>query len=1335
MMSGIQILLLLSLYCRNVVQSSSLLEVKLKMFTDSNLKLYPSNGDDSVVWTTSNRQTSLIEETRSHLEQLFQVIENNLLDSKAGISKLFGNENKNDAEYSEQDCCQSSIFDGNLSQTEMTNKKVACQRTFSVDENSDRPMCNSNIQMSKEFVHSWKNKDIWQEKVDQQWYISLHDNCVRAFIYPAKRDSSICPDPAGLHNTKKEAIASVMIPHKRHWAFVFDTETFSLNNTATLFMPMAAKWAFSAAQFSGPLDTFTISGWPENKSEAEKTVHCESRERMLQFFSTHSLPGHVKKLFSENGTQKFSSMSEQMERAMNSFDNLGNETEKVLIVFSPMKPVNFKTQYERILKMKPRFKNVSLVVFRMGNIILQSSTIVDYFWTTSNQTSWKDLDPLLRSKSIQFVTPISGAETLSISQLFPRSSTYFLDKKQTKITYSYPKMDKMSLKMSISASVKNPKTGMLDGVIGVDLKLESILNDLKYHIDENKTIFIVDRKGSVIFHRMSMYKREEGFVPITIVEKPLFYFFADVVKSDPGRFFENILINSKAKELEIIYEKKIYQYSCSQLARSPFVACTVLIGSNNVNDITLESALKSVDLNRTAYFSPVRPSVIYHDAVDHQDKDETCKYFNTLSLPLMNKIGLFVSKRALFVYTHKLSSLMGDRDRFEQFFLHLHDIKSIIHYPQTEPLFKNHSIVSLRYLLFRALQWSSDKDIMNASFIRRYAATSDGFMIVQPAVKLDKNMDVNQLNWFRKAAEGGPYQHFSSPWLDSYEAGYVVSVSWKVPVSDTDFVVLGFDVTVESLYAHTLYNTQKNPEKLECNPEAGKDCFLFNEDGYIVAYSQMWNSSLDSNAKQGLPGWKWRDINMFSVAYRESDFFEFLTGKSDFYSKHECYDYSQGHFRFSQKFNLESKVSFVKPNNANGTMFSVRRVENTNLFLGVRGIVDQRDPKSILFCFCPRTQNERCYARRPFDNRCWCPCVYLDNADDNCKSFEPHSAQAWSACEPQPETLKMGEIGSLQEVRDCIGFTCSALTEQSKCDQNRECRWCEYEQVVFRSNSSRTIFQMENNRCEQLDNCYMRVRGFSPYEKARYFRGNDAQHYSHQGGGSSTTTPIGPVAGGVLASSIVIALAVFLIRHERQRRQMIAMYNANYTSDVNVQMAPHEIDDYSLEQEEDDIGYMNPMLHPLPIIAIRNDRRHHHPRSYATDSDHGYSTMSPHEDSEPNPGAYSDATSVDRSVIEHNSPTDEESERSSTCTGVSASTIAKAKKRIQQQRQLHGTGTLANLASKSNNLLTEASTSSPMKSDKMQAVSEPSVTDIGSGSEIEAEVHTVPTATVALAFC
>ena len=1285
---------------------NNLYQLKLKLLIETNMQL-PAlpNNRNHFPFSQFNKNKIFLSETKNRLHNLFSSFERDLVDSQQKLGKVLSSLPKNVSTSQDLDCCQNVQYSGNKS-NEFVNKAVACQRTFTIEHGH----CQSSMHLSTDVINNWKRKDMIQEHILEQWYSSMHRQCVKTFVYPAKKDQSLCIETTGLHNLKKEAIANTLLPRRRNWAFLFDVDTFleaGDEKSATLLLGNAAGLAFSTVQFASPRDYFFVSGLHIDRQSTD-IYHCNNSENVKELFSSYSLPGNAKKLFtvSSDALNTYPKLSEQMERLLRSIDSEGQNGETILLLFTWLRPSDVEEQHRKILQFQSLFANIHLVVFRMGNVILPLDSLNDDYWTHQFNIS-------VRSKNVELVTPSRQAKTLNFPQIFPRSQWGPLQGHSPRFHYTYPDDKKESL--SISMVVSDSRNEYVDGVVGIDIKYSRILGEINYHTTENMTLFVTDAYGSVIYHRSITYRRSQGFIPITFVEPALSSFFQEEQLS-PSKFFSNILDTGETKDLAMVLNGTEFSYSCSRLASSPFVVCSSFVGSQYSYDISLDPRIENFHVDST-----FEPNIIYHSSITSRD-DKSCKYFGQLSVSEVRKIALFVSKRALLLYTTRLDISMRDSNRFEMFFQKLYDGW------KTEEIFKNISKISLYHLRSVALKWGADKSFENASFIRRYAATNDGFMIMQPAARLDTDMDINDLNWYKKATKSDGI-HFSSPWLDTSEAGYVLSVSWKVPLSNYSFIVVGFDITVESLYSHFLYNTQKavNPE---CQPEIGKDCFLFNDEGNLVAHPRIWNASIDS---KGISGWHWRTINIFSLAYRETEFFSFVSKDSSFFSPSQCYDYNSMERRFAQHFrpSYVSDNTQLKFGSGNATLFNVRRLKGTNLLLGIKAVPNFNALQNR-FCFCASSHREECFLPLPYFNECWCSCTIPHDVGHQCRQEAEVLQDHWSPCDKESELLQFQEkrlTYAQSKLGQCVDFNCHSIAEQSACDQSRGCRWCEYEKLSYSSNQSEPIVPLARPYCERLDHCFMRIHNFYPYPSI-YTPGARIANIHH--GSSSTTTPIGPVAGGVLASSIVIALAVFLIRHERQRRNLVALYNANYTSDVNVQVAVQEIDDHSLEQDEDDIGYLN-MLHPLPVIAVRNERRHPHLRNYGTDSDHGYSTMSPHEDSEPNPGAYSDATSVDRSVVDQSSPTDEESERSSTCTGVSASTIAKAKKIAHQSCSLQKTS-CKSAPSSSRSL--HRNTAPQRDTKHPPTLNVVTSSDAGSVSEVEAEVHTAPvTNTVPLAFC
>ncbi|KPP79081.1 VWFA and cache domain-containing protein 1-like, partial [Scleropages formosus] len=112
------------------------------------------------------------------------------------------------------------------------------------------------------------------------------------------------------------------------------------------------------------------------------------------------------------------------------------------------------------------------------------------------------------------------------------------------------------------------------------------------------------------------------------------------------------------------------------------------------------------------------------------------------------------------------------------------------------------------------------------------------------------------------------------------------------------------------------------------------------------------------------------------------------------------------------------------------------------------------------------------------------------------------------------------------------------------------------------------------------------------------------------------SAPVGPVAGGILGCIMVLVLAIYAYRHQIHRRRHQHM-SPLAVQEMSVRMS--SLDNEREEDSHEDRGIMS----NTRFIAAVMERRAHSPerrRRYwgrsGTESDHGYSTMSPQEDSE-----------------------------------------------------------------------------------------------------------------------
>uniref|UniRef100_A0A8C3LU00 Cache domain containing 1 n=2 Tax=Chrysolophus pictus TaxID=9089 RepID=A0A8C3LU00_CHRPC len=138
------------------------------------------------------------------------------------------------------------------------------------------------------------------------------------------------------------------------------------------------------------------------------------------------------------------------------------------------------------------------------------------------------------------------------------------------------------------------------------------------------------------------------------------------------------------------------------------------------------------------------------------------------------------------------------------------------------------------------------------------------------------------------------------------------------------------------------------------------------------------------------------------------------------------------------------------------------------------------------------------------------------------------------------------------------------------------------------------------------------------------------------------SAPVGPVAGGIMGCIMVLVLAVYAYRHQIHRRSHQHM-SPLAAQEMSVRMSNLEND---RDERDDDSHEDRGIISNTRFIAAVIERHAHSPerrRRYwgrsGTESDHGYSTMSPQEDSE-NPPCNNDPLSAGVDVGNHDEDLD-----------------------------------------------------------------------------------------------
>ncbi|KAK7076272.1 hypothetical protein SK128_020340, partial [Halocaridina rubra] len=211
-------------------------------------------------------------------------------------------------------------------------------------------------------------------------------------------------------------------------------------------------------------------------------------------------------------------------------------------------------------------------------------------------------------------------------------------------------------------------------------------------------------------------------------------------------------------------------------------------------------------------------------------------------------------------------------------------------------------------------------------------------------------------------------------------------------------------------------------------------------------------------------------------------------------------------------------------------------------------------------------------------------------------------------CDRMPESAMplQYSIGLLSHLDSCITVLCSSQLTYKSCLGIVGCVWC--------SVTSDGQSPLAHPHCIEEHHCYGGILGGpSPYPHGLA----TLPHSDNTHGGSGS--PIGPVAGGIMAVFLLVALAVYCYRQHVGGSSHSLYTPANFQSRPNqhpvYQADPvHEIDN----TDEDLLGDVSGLgLGAAAAISpYRMNPGYRRPPGQADSSDHGYSTMTPHDDSE-----------------------------------------------------------------------------------------------------------------------
>lgn len=708
------------------------------------------------------------------------------------------------------------------------------------------------------------------------------------------------------------------------------------------------------------------------------------------------------------------------------------------------------------------------------------------------------------------------------------------------------------------------------GILGLDLYWSDLAEDILYFKSTNikKRIFVTDFSFNVLMH--SFFPRPESasekikFTKIEIIEN--YDFIHNVKEQMLVRHAGNITFALESSNKSIIYSWKWIE--------NIYIVCLVaelqgVYNSNNSNNLFLSRANKEILFHRLDLFPP--------------KNGKMCRHFKQIATIDQGTVYLSPSSfQSPFTYLYD----MGDgREAVTYMQNYLAYLKSLAHGLLSNPGLKNeiqndvsflNSILS--YYKRQHLHGPNNKYV-----IRRYAVTESGVMVMFPGTVLEYDYEPVKRPWYNFAMENPNKIILTPPNLDSGGAGYVVSISYAVRSAFYPTMVVSMDVTMGFLYKLLI----------DTLPECGYShikCFFMNNRGYLVSHPGL----MDPN-RSG-------PIEQQHIAHKESTIATDMLNHKGFVTKRLCNNFPDKTIQRFYEFNMSlSKVLTNAVPGDHCVHYYITAIPGTNAFIGLI------NGSCGIGAFCPCSMKDRlCLnCNRMEQNECECPCECSSDSYScpNTNTSSLNKDLPLCGVITENNNHKSHYFNNFAEnLKPCFDFQCESYTSHSACLGVLGCEWCQLDT----DGKSPLVSPF----CSSQSTCFNGVLGaVTPYGEGTFghvVRDDVLGSYS----------AIGPIAGCIVTVSLVIAVAIYCYRQNVTSASCHNLYvdgPAETWQDQDVQLSHLPSDDMHDHSGQDKLLPAMEIEAPIsPYRVITSYRRPH----TAAGSDHGYSTMTPHEDSE-----------------------------------------------------------------------------------------------------------------------
>lgn len=858
-----------------------------------------------------------------------------------------------------------------------------------------------------------------------------------------------------------------------------------------------------------------------------------------------------------------------------------------------------------------RLKDVFQAVASLRNQLYELNIIIHVFYmdkghdddvaafmSLTKQDFWQayniSKDPRLEISSGRFVA-VDSTYMLSstIGDIFP-TTTVGLQHKAYRMFMPHSSTSEQGLVLSLGLTVALPKEV---GVVGLDAHYEYFFEDsLLFAQSDDYYACVLDKEtGNVISHPRLDHTAEQRNLGLEQFELPLL----PEVDLDTFKQHLKVVVNEAVGNLSVSADRVYYWHAV------PETSFVVLVVATTPKEETYSSQQQKHDMKSA--------NIFFHrlDLLPAQSQRKLCRH---LHLPATLESGAVYLNAAAFAEPFRNVNL--DADKVTQYMSYLTDINATTN-PGFQTGVKDDLLLVFQMTsIWRNMSYDSG---LNNYIVRRFAATKSGLFYAYPGSPVQTGFQAQKQEWYLDAVKFPGRVVVSGPQLDPGGAGYIVTLSQAIAAADDNggnvLAVIGMDITLGYVYK-MLLNTMP-----DCASAAGNvRCFLFDDEGFLVAHPTI----LDPRQKHKVEGQHLTHLEPF-VARRIIDDAKMST-------KHMCKQVSEMAVKHYYEFNTTAGATHAMADDC--AKFQVSYVQGTNVFIGA--VVTVPDcSSSNTFCPCS-VSSDTCIICDMDETEvsCECPCRCRP---EGCLPPQNSSLLRLDVCPEEPQRLNVpdptedwqAQMLSKLSLPPCFDTDCSRRRTKDTCFGVIGCAWCEVQQP-----GSQQWTSLAEPFCGDQTRCFGGVLGaMTPYEESKpNSRHRDTDDYFFR-----STPSIGPIAGSIVGAFLFLGLSAYCIRNYNKCTGGCLPPGVSRSScnESSLRVASFE----EVSDENDIIGegeemremgaHQNAVLVPdgdgEVISPYRMNPGYRRPQA-VTDSDHGYSTMTPMGDLDSEVIPYTDSS-------------------------------------------------------------------------------------------------------------